>query len=114
MAQAESEAIKMRRCPGCNLDLPTKAFYGEEGVCGGLSSKCRECMKTYNRLYGAARKEHPVITRPYELRRYKQKGSVRLADDMPEARIAHFFADTHSREFLIDLCVEMGIVEEAG
>ena len=103
-----------KRCCRCEAWQPRSAYNANNASKDKLSPHCRACSKTNQRK--DARFTHLAegsASRLDEFGKYKLPGSVRLDDDLPGARIAHFFAETHSREFLLDLCVMLGIVDEA-
>ena len=101
-----------KRCCRCEAWHPRSAFNANNATRDKLSPHCRACSKADQRK--DARFTHLAegsASRPDEFGKYKQPGSVRLDENLPGARIAQFFADTHSRAFLIGLCVELGLVD---
>ena len=120
-------AATQKFCPDCQTWKVVEAFGINRSEKGGRARRCLVCNCAYNNAYQRQQRAQMLLERAQEAGqpkrgrpdrraeagRYTQAGSVRLAEELPESRIAAFFVGTHSREFLIDLCVELGIVEDA-
>lgn len=65
-------------CGGCEDNLPTNAFYSNKAAYDGLSSRCKECCKKYDKQ---RRLQHPDIVKASVQRKLERERQdpVRLA-----------------------------------
>lgn len=59
----ETDSVPTKRCPKCNRDLPTTAFYANKYNKDGLQDKCKECQREYNRLHQLKKREEQRIAK---------------------------------------------------
>ena len=83
------EEIKTKVCTTCGKELPLSEFYQNKMYSDGLTCKCKECARQYNKEYSKRKREE----------RLAAKEKRRMSEIIPES--------TASEEVLMDFLLKV-------
>lgn len=79
----------MKTCSACKTALPLDAFNKHPTAKFGVSNKCRECAKAYNKMHYSENKEHCILKAKKWIESNPEAAKKHFAASKKRARINH-------------------------